>query len=134
MVTLSPDPELARREMHGLIFYLTTVSFIDGEFDPTETSFVRDTIRRVIQDRVSSVVKSDDSREREDLVRTLETAFEALFEATRKEVTQVLHEAVAEAEAQEAFVACRLEQRCFEIFSELDPSLHQAFFGLRTNS
>ena len=123
MLVLSSDPAVARREMNGLIFYLATFSYIDGEFDPSEMAFIRKTIKRVIEHRIDTSPHANDPAQREALVRKFTTDFEDVLQAARHEVTTIFGESVAEAESQSTFVTCRLKQRCFEIFHAFEPEL-----------
>src|SRR5215831_10018997 len=42
MLTFSKDGPTADKQMRAVIFYLTTFGYIDGDFDASEKSFVRD--------------------------------------------------------------------------------------------
>lgn len=126
MLDLSPDPEIAREQLRGLIFYLATFSYIDGDFDPQEMAFVKQTIRKVIEHRVDAAGLGNDPGKRQELVDSLTTSYERVFAAAQNEVAQLLAETVAESEQRETFVSCRLKQRCFEILGALPEKLrHQ---------
>ena len=125
MLELAEDPQLARQQLNGLIFYLTTFSYIDGDFDPEEITFIRDTIQKVIAHRVKSSKYGDDHQVRHTLVRRLTHEFEGVFDKVLGEVTVILNEAVAEAERQHAHVTSKLKQRCFEIFQSFDPDMQK---------
>lgn len=131
LIELSIDPTEARRELFGLIFYLTTFGYIDGEFDSNETAFIRSTIKRVVERwvRRAATVDAADGPEAAEEVRDLveqDTAFfNELFEAVQLEVSELLGSSVAEAEAMHVFLGCKLKQRCFEIFKSFGSEQQQ---------
>ncbi len=125
MLVLSSDPVVALREMNGLIFYLATFSYIDGEFDPSEMAFIRKTIKKVVEHRIDASPHSSDPAQREALVHKFTMDFEDVLQAARHEVSTIFGESVAEAESQTGFVTCRLKQRCFEIFNAFAPELQE---------
>ena len=45
MLTFSKRGSEAERQMHAVIFYLTTFGHIDGDFDAAEKEYVRGYIR-----------------------------------------------------------------------------------------
>jgi transposase len=111
MLDLSADPEIAGEELRGLIFYLTTFSYIDGDFDPQELTFIEGAIREVIERRVDAARPGAKPERRRELVDALPRNYERLFAATKAEVARLLAETVAGSEARETFVGCRLKQR-----------------------
>jgi len=61
MLTFSTDPAVAERQMQAIIFYLTTFGYIDGDFDYTETKFIRDYIGRLVEHRVDTGLPNADA-------------------------------------------------------------------------
>src|SRR6476620_1382961 len=53
MITFSSDPKRAEHEMHAVIFYLVTFGYIDGDFDASEKSLVREVIKNLIEHRAT---------------------------------------------------------------------------------
>lgn len=125
MFTLSSDPVQARREMNGLIFYLATFSYIDGDFDPSEMALIRRVIRQVIEHRIDSSPYASDPVRRNELVTKFTADFERVLENARQEVVKIFGETLSEAEAQETFVTSKLKQRCFEIFQAFAPEVQE---------
>jgi hypothetical protein len=120
MLTFSTDPDVAERQMHAIIFYLTTFGYIDGDFDDSEKEFVRDYIRKLVEQRVRTSMPSGDAAMQRDLVDRFTTHFHEVFETIDHHVSELFTEAVAQDEDQDAFVHSKLKQRCFEIIQEFD--------------
>ncbi|HVU02942.1 MAG TPA: metallophosphoesterase family protein [Polyangiaceae bacterium] len=121
MLTFSQDGPTADKQMRAVIFYLTTFGYIDGDFDQSEKSFVRDYIRRLVEHRVHGAVDESDQKLRAELVKKFSTHFLEVFEGIDNQVKELFTEAVAEGEAQDNFVHSKLKLRCFEIFKSFDP-------------
>lgn len=105
--------------MRAVIFYMTTFGYIDGDFDESEKSFVRDYIRKLIAHRVASANIADPALAAE-LTQKYSTHFLEVFETIDLQVKDLFTEAVAEGEAQDTFVHAKLKLRCFEIFKSFD--------------
>lgn len=116
MLELSTDPDVARQEMQGLIFYLAAFGYIDGEIDATELAFIEETFDKVVEHRVDAMPGGDDPKRHEELMAQEAALFDGLLETTQQEVTQLLNDSVIETETRHFFLRCRLKQRCFEIF------------------
>ncbi len=115
MMTLSENPQVAEQQMQAIIFYLTTVGYIDGDFDLSEKRFVRDYIRRVVEWRVVTS-HIDDVALRRELVEKYTTHFHEVFQDIDVGVQELFHEVVAEGEDPREFVTAKLKLRCLEIF------------------
>jgi uncharacterized tellurite resistance protein B-like protein len=126
MLTFSTDPQVAERQMHAIIFYLTTFGYIDGDFDESEKEFVRNYIRRLVEHRVKTGMPQSDPAVHRDLVERFTTHFHEVFEGVDAHVRELFTEAVARDEDQDAFVHAKLKQRCFEIFQGFDRSSQEA--------
>jgi hypothetical protein len=119
MIDFSNDPDVAERQMHAVIFFLTTFGYIDGDFDQSEKSYVRAQIKRIIEHRVDSAIK-DDPALRADLVDKYTRHFHEVFEGIDQRVKELLAEPVASDEDPNAFVHTKLKQECFEILTGFD--------------
>ncbi len=122
MFVLSSDPNQAQRELHGLIFYLATFSYIDGSFDPAEMDFIRKTIWKVVERRINSSSRASDPRQREELVRQYTAYLDRVLEANRRELLNIL----GGTEAERSHATAQLKERCFEILQSLAPEVQQA--------
>lgn len=120
MLQFSKDPEVAERQMQAIIFYLTTFGYIDGEFDVTEQEFVRDYIRKLVKQRVTTGMPNADEKIKGELVERFTTHFHEVFEGIDKHVQDLFTEAVAMDEDQDAFIHAKLKLRCFELFQGFD--------------
>jgi Calcineurin-like phosphoesterase len=120
MLTLSTDPRTADQQMRAILFYLTTFGHIDGEFDVSEKTFVRNYIEQLVTHRVQTAAGKLDEAARTALVRKYTAHFHEVFETVDLEVKELFSEAVSHDEAQDTFVHARLKLRCFEIFKSFD--------------
>ena len=57
MLTFASDPKLAEQQMHAIIFYLTAFGYIDGDFDRSEKSFIRDYIQKLVGARAEAAMR-----------------------------------------------------------------------------
>jgi hypothetical protein len=116
MLKFSQDPQAADKQMKAVIFYLTTFGYIDGDFDASEKTFVRDYIGKLVKSRVHGAVAEDEPQLRGELIQKYTTHFHEVFENIDRQVQELFTESVAEGENQTDFVHSKLKLRCFEIF------------------
>ena len=116
MLRFSDDPAVAEKQMHAVIFYLATFTYIDGESDAAEKQFVRDYIKRLVDCRVKAGAASLPAKAQSELAEKYTARFHAVFESTDQQILDMFTEAVAHDEDIDAFVHTRLKVRCFEIF------------------
>ncbi len=119
MLTLSADPRTADAQMRAILFYLTTFGHIDGEFDVSEKTFVRNYIEQLVTHRVQSAANLGESA-RPALVKKYTAHFHEVFDQIDGEVKELFSEAVSHDEDQNTFVHSKLKLRCFEIFQSFD--------------
>jgi len=129
MLRLNDDPRLAEQEMQAVIFYLTTFGYIDGEFDAAEKRFVRDYIARLVEARVARAKPDADEALRRELTGKFVAHFHEVFEATDRQIEDLLGEVVARDEDTGAFLRSRLKLRCFEIFQSFDEGSRSALLA-----
>jgi hypothetical protein len=129
MLTFSSDGPTADKQMRAVIFYLTTFGYIDGDFDASEKSFVREYIGKLVAHRVSGAVPASDQKLRGELTKKFTTHFHEVFEGIDRQVKELFTEAVAEGEAQDTFVHSKLKLRCFEIFKSFDADNQEQLMG-----
>ena len=116
MITFSQDPNLAESQMQAVIFYLTTFGYIDGDFDTSEKSFVREYIRRLVTLRATSAMHGTDPNLLNETIEKYTRHFCEVFEATDTRIKELFLEPVAKDEDPQNFVMTKLKLRCFEIF------------------
>jgi hypothetical protein len=126
MLTFSPDPQVAEKQMQAIIFYLTTFGYIDGDFDASERDFVRDYIRKLVERRVDQGVPGADAKLKGELVGKFTTHFHEVFENIDRHVKELFTESVASDEDPTKFVHAKLKLRCFEIFQGFDRGSQEA--------
>jgi len=119
MLTFSADGPEAEKQMRAVIFYMTTFGYIDGDFDDSERSYVREYIHKLVAHRVRSAVSNDEALSLE-LTQKYAAHFLEVFEEIDRQVKDLFTEAVAEGEEQDDFVHAKLKLRCFEIFQSFD--------------
>jgi hypothetical protein len=120
MLTFSNDPKRAESEMHAVIFYLVTFGYIDGDFDATEKSLVRDMIQKLVEHRASIAMPDAAGGMRDELVAKFTKHFHEVFEGIDANVRELFTESVSSNEDPKAFVHSKLKVRCFEIFQSFD--------------
>src|SRR5438105_787305 len=102
MVNLSADPLTADKQMRAILFYLTTFGHIDGEFDASEKTFIRNYVEQLVTHRVQSAGGLQEAK-RSELVRKYTKQYHDVFEQVDVEVQGLFSEAVAHDEDQNAF-------------------------------
>ena len=130
MITFSSDPKRAEQEMHAVIFYLVTFGYIDGDFDASERSFVRETIRKLIEHRATEAMPGADASVHAEVVAKYTKHFHEVFEGIDQNVKDLFTESVSENEDPKAFVHARLKVRCFEIFQNFDRAGQEQLMSL----
>lgn len=118
MIELSSDPTIAEQQIEAVIFYLTTLGYIDSEFDLREKAFVRSFLRKVVTARVDAQGDLDPELRFEQIEQQHEHYVE-LFQQVDYEVKSLFTEAVAEGEDVQTFAVAKLKLRCFELFEDL---------------
>jgi len=120
MLRFSQDPKVAEEQMKAIIFYLTTFGYIDGDFDESEKTFVRDYIRGLVHQRVVTGMPDAEPALHQELEERFTTHFHEVFETIDAQVQDLFTEAVSHDEDQDAFIHGKLKLRCFEIFQGFD--------------
>lgn len=127
MLAFSDDPQVAEQQMHAIIFYLTTFGYIDGDFDASEKTFVKDYVARLVAHRVDGAKVAGALRD--ELVAKYTTHFHEVFHQIDTGVRALFTEAVAKDEDLEGFVTSKLKLRCFEIFKGFDEENQRALMA-----
>jgi len=120
MLTFSKDPDTAEHQMNALIFYLTAFGYIDGDFDLTERTFVRNYIRDLVQRRADQAMPGAEAAVRAEVVQRFVVHFHEVFEQIDAEVRDLFDEVVANDEDVSGFVYAKLKLRAYEIFRSFD--------------
>jgi hypothetical protein len=120
MIQLSDDPEVAEQQVEAVLFYLTTCGYIDDDFDLTEKSFIRSTLRKIVTARVDAQGPIDAELRFEQIESQHEHYLE-VFQSIDYEVRSMMSEVVADGEDSKHFVLTKLKLRCFELFRQLTP-------------
>lgn len=120
MLYLSPYPDVASRQLAGLVFYLTAFSLIDGDFDPAEKAFVRDYIRNVLEQQAAEQMLFKPEEERQKIVEQRLAQHEQFIEQIELDILTRWTESIEADESKDDFVREWLEVRCFEVFQSFD--------------
>jgi hypothetical protein len=120
MLKFSRDPNIAEQQMRAIIFYLTAFGYIDGHFDLSEKSFIRDYISKLVESRANEAMRGADSAMRADVVTRFVAHFHEVFEEIDRDVRALFTEVVAPGEKLEEFVLAKLKLRGYEIFRSFD--------------
>jgi len=119
MIQLHSDPAIAEQQIEALIFYLTTLGYIDSEFDIREKAFVRAFLRELVTARIDAGGPLDPEL-RFERIENQHEHYVQRFQEIDREIKSLLTEAVADGEDPQRFVISQLKLRCFEMFQGLD--------------
>jgi len=121
MLTFSTDPEIAEQQMQAIIFYLIAFGYIDGDFDLSEKTFIKNYIAGLVEKRAADALPPDVADDvRADVVSRFVTHFHEVFEVIDHDVRDLFTEVVAKGEKVEQFVYAKLKLRSYEIFQTFD--------------
>jgi len=120
MLTLSSDPDVARRELTALASYLVTFAHVDGHLDPAEMRLIRSTLRDVIQRRIDDAPVERTAAQRTELLARFHEYIEEILAAVTCNVEELLHESVSHEDQQSSYVATQLKVRCLSVFDGFD--------------
>ena len=120
MLTFSPDPQVAEKQMQAIIFSLTTFGHIDGDFDDREQQFVRDYIKKLVVHRVATGMPDATEAVRRDVTERFTKHFHETFENIERWVAEVMSEPISKDDSRDAVVHAKLKLRCFELFKGFD--------------
>jgi hypothetical protein len=120
MLKFSNDPDVAEQQMNAIIFYLTAFGYIDGDFDPTEKTFVKIYIRQLVNARARDAMPDADDATRAEIVNKFVVHFHEVFEQIDRGVRNLFDEVVGGDEKVEDFVYGKLKLRSYEIFNGFD--------------
>lgn len=126
MLTFSADPNVAERQMRAIIFYLIAFGYIDGDFDRSEKSFIRETIRSLVDARARATLTDESEVVRHEVTGKFVTHFHEVFEQTDRDVRALFSEVVAKGEKLEEFVYAKLKLKSYEIFKSFDADNQRA--------
>ncbi|MEZ4312114.1 MAG: metallophosphoesterase [Polyangiaceae bacterium] len=119
MITFHLDPTIAEQQMQAVIFYLTAFGHIDGNFDRSEKTYVRDYVSKLVYARAQSILGDKAPEHQADIDRTIQH-FHLVIDETQRHIESLFTESVAEGESTEQFVLAKLKLRCFELFRRFD--------------
>ena len=119
MMNFSRDPNLAEQQMNAVIFYMVAFGYIDGDFDQSERVYIKDTIRKMVESRASTVL-SDQNPAKTNIINRFTKHFNETFEQTDQMIVSWQSEVVAKDENNQEFVLAKLRLKSFEIFKKFD--------------
>jgi len=129
MLTFSTDPDVAESQMNAIIFYMTAFGYIDGDFDPTEKTFVKIYIRQLVAARAREAMPNASAAERTEVTNKFVAHFHEVFDQIDADIRALFDEVVSDQEKVETFVEAKLKLRCFEIFNSFDEANQRALLS-----
>ncbi len=127
MLTFSSDPYVAESQMRAVIYYLVAFAYIDSDFDPSEKSFIREHIARLVDSRARSA-KLDDAL-RGEIVGQLTKHFHEVLDEIDHTIQGYFTESVAHGETTTQFVLAKLKLGCFELLKRFDEEGQKALLA-----
>jgi hypothetical protein len=121
MLTFSKDPKVAEEEMQAIIFYLTAFGYIDGDFDTSEKTFIKDYIRKLVEGRAQTAMADATIAQRNEVVDRFVRHFHEVFEEIDRSIRGYFDEVVGPGETVKSFVYAKLKLRSYEIFKSFAP-------------
>jgi hypothetical protein len=125
MLSFSPDPSTAERQMHAIITYLVAFGHVDGDFDSAEKGYVRDYVRALVRARAEQAMPDADRALLLELVDKWTTHFHEVVDDIDTEIRSNLDEPTADGESGSSFAMSRLKLKCFELFKGFDEESRQ---------
>src|SRR5262249_16327916 len=119
MIQFSKDGRVAEKEMHTIIFSLTAFGYIDGDFDASEKTFIRDYIGKLVHHRASDALGGATGASA-DLIERWTNHFHEVLDEVDNQIQGYFTESVGEGEETKDFVLAKLKLRCFELFCSFD--------------
>lgn len=129
MLKFSNNPDLAEQQMNAIIFYLTAFGYIDGEFDRSEKTFVREYIRNLVHRRAVDAMPDAKPSEQEEVAERFVIHFHEVFENIDRQIRLLFTEAIAEGEKVEEFIYAKLKLKSYEIFQSFDEENQRALLS-----
>ncbi|MBP6835488.1 MAG: serine/threonine protein phosphatase, partial [Deltaproteobacteria bacterium] len=119
MLTFSDDPRAAEQQMQAIIWYMTAIGHLDGDFDESEREYVRDHVAQLVIRRANAALAHDPDLHA-SVVEKWTAHFHEVADGVAAEVGAYFTESVAEGENTDQFVTAKLKLRCFELFQRFD--------------
>ncbi len=120
MIVLADAPELAAEQLRAIIYYLTTLAYVDGEYHDHERRFVAARIHKLVANQVHYRRGYESAATRTRLIQEQTEFFTAVAADIDREVQSLYDEAVLTKEGREAHVRDKLELRCYEVLRSFD--------------
>ncbi|MBI4509020.1 MAG: serine/threonine protein phosphatase [Deltaproteobacteria bacterium] len=120
MLSLSDHSDIAGEQLRAIIFYLTTVGYIDGDLHVQEKAFIRDHVKKLIAHRVHASRLGSNQGQRATIIEQHTAHFLKIADEIEGQVRAILVEAVVGDEGRTAFVHHKLKLRCYEFFRSFD--------------
>lgn len=129
MMHFSADPKTAEQQMHAILWYLTALGHVDGEFDRAEKGFLRDYAQKLVAGRAEQALPDAEAELKAELVAKWTKHFHEVLDGMDREIKGLLDEPTADGEKSEGFALSRLKLRCFELFKQFDEDARRALLA-----
>lgn len=130
MFYLSPYADVAERQLSALIYYLTAFGLVDGDFDHTEKSFVREYVRKLLEQQAAEQMLFVPDEERRRVVDEKLAVHYQTIDDIEQDILGRWTESISAGESQQDFVREYLELRCYEALQSFDPAERQAMLAV----
>ncbi|MBI5537000.1 MAG: serine/threonine protein phosphatase [Deltaproteobacteria bacterium] len=130
MMTFSPDPAVAKKQLLAIIYYLTAFGHSDGEFDAKERRFVSDYVGKLVAERTRAAMAGADALSVSVAVEKWTAQFQRVADKIDREIAALFTESVAEGESADQYVHAALALRCFELLKSFDEAGRAQLFEL----
>jgi hypothetical protein len=124
MFSFHRDPAVAEQQMYAIIFSLAAFGHIDGDFAPSEKTYVLDYIARLVTKRARDAIGPDLSAH-QDVIARWTAHFHGVLARIEKDIAALFSESVAEGESTLDFVLAKLKLRAFELFRRFDEPVRE---------
>jgi hypothetical protein len=129
MIAFSADARVAEIEMRAILFVLLAFAHIDGVVDPSERTFIRDTIDELVEQRAEESFAGHPAA-KSAVVPRWKAHFYHAVSGMDHDIQADFTESVAQGESAASFVHARLKLRCFELLERIDAQNRLAMLSL----
>jgi hypothetical protein len=125
LILLADAPELATEQIRAILYYLTTLAYVDGEYHQHERDFVAERIHKLVANHIHYRKGNLPAAERAAMIAERTEHMKTVAADIEREVESLFDEAVLKKEGKDAHVREKLELRCFEILRSFDGDSRQ---------
>lgn len=125
MISWSPNPEVAERQMQAIIFCLVAFGYIDSQFDRAEKAFISAHIDELVAERAAALEEAA----RPDIIAKWTQHYREVLDEYDRDIMSHFTESFFEGESSQDFVIAKLKLGCFTLFKGFDEEGRAALLG-----